>query len=63
MDRAASESLTRFRCPWTIKGVTKQLYLNFDDYLKKKAIIWLSQTLGKSISKLVADDYEMNGLY
>ena len=63
IDRAASEKLTRFSSPWTIKGIRKQAFLQFDDHLRRKAVIWLSTTLKKSISKLVADDYEKNGLY
>jgi glucosamine-6-phosphate deaminase len=56
LDRAAAADLTRIRTPWVVGEVqwTRELEI--------QAVIWLSQTTGKSILKLDALDYRENRL-
>lgn len=61
IDKAAADLLLRYQAPWTVKG-HKEPMIIFDDYLKKKAVVWLSQKLKKPISKLSEEDYEKNHL-
>ena len=61
IDKAAADLLTRYQSPWMVKG-HKEPMLYFDDYLKKKAVVWLSLRLNKPISKLTEEDYEKNHL-
>jgi len=56
MDEAASSEITRVKTPWLVKSCV------WDDYLKLKAITWLSNLLGKSILKLTDKDYNDNGM-
>lgn len=55
-DRAASGHLTRIRTPWLVERV------HWTPELEKRAVIWLSQTCGRSILKLVDGDYHAHGL-
>ena len=43
------------RYPWAYNKKTK-----WNDRMKKRAIIWLSQRVGKPVLKLTALDYEKN---
>ena len=36
LDHASAAKLTRFACPWKIKGIKKATFLTFDEHLKKK---------------------------
>ncbi|ARS35512.1 glucosamine-6-phosphate deaminase [Pontibacter actiniarum] len=54
-DDAASE-LTRFNTPWLVKDCV------WDEQLTKKAVIWLSEKLGKPILKLTDEDYNTHGM-
>lgn len=56
LDEPAASELTRFKTPWLVKDCV------WDNELKKKAVIWLSQQVSKPILKLVADDYNNNGM-
>ncbi|MEL7499194.1 MAG: glucosamine-6-phosphate deaminase [Planctomycetota bacterium] len=56
MDISAAQGLTRFRCPWLMKEI------EWDDYLTRKAVIWLAQELEKPILKLTDEDYNEEGL-
>jgi len=56
LDEAAAAELTRFDTPWLVKDC------EWDEQLIKKAVIWLSNTLGKPILKLTEDDYNSNGM-
>ncbi|MGY3215411.1 glucosamine-6-phosphate deaminase [Mucilaginibacter sp. HD30] len=56
LDEPAASELTRFKTPWLVKDCV------WDNELKKKAIIWLAEHAGKPILKLVADDYNNNGM-
>ncbi|MCL4164064.1 UNVERIFIED_CONTAM: hypothetical protein GTU68_015901, partial [Idotea baltica] len=56
MDISAAQSLTRFRCPWLMKQI------QWDDFVTRKAVIWLAQKLGKPILKLTDEDYNEEGL-
>ena len=51
IDQAASESLTRSRCPWRIGKV------DWDDHRIRKAVIWLAQETRKPILKLTDEEY------
>lgn len=56
VDKAASVELTRVKSPWLV-GMC-----NWEDSLMCKAVIWLSQKVGKSILKLTDTDYNENNL-
>lgn len=56
LDQDAASELTRYKTPWLVKDCL------WDEYLIKKAVIWLSQTLGKSVLKLTEDDYNSHGM-
>ena len=56
IDVAAAGRLTRVATPW-LRG-----HCQWDDVLQRRAVIWLSQKLGKAISKLTAEDYAESGL-
>lgn len=55
IDSAASTQLTRFRYPWLVGAVS------WDSQMKKRAVTWLSNRLGKPILKLVDEDYNESG--
>ncbi|MEO6850404.1 MAG: glucosamine-6-phosphate deaminase, partial [Mucilaginibacter sp.] len=56
LDEAAAAELTRFGTPWLVKDCV------WDNLLKKKAVIWLAGTVGKSILKLTEEDYNNHGM-
>ena len=56
LDEDAASLLTRFDTPWLVKDC------DWNKRLIKKAVVWLSQTLGKPILKLTDDDYNNNGM-
>ncbi|WP_394332892.1 glucosamine-6-phosphate deaminase [Pontibacter flavimaris] len=56
LDEAAASELTRFNTPWLVKDCV------WDIQMRKKAVIWLSQTLNKPILKLTEEDYNNNGM-
>ncbi len=56
LDKGAAEYLTRFQAPWLV-GMC-----DWEESLISKAVIWLSQKLGKPILKLTGEDYGENGL-
>jgi glucosamine-6-phosphate deaminase len=56
LDPAAAAELTRIKTPWVVGEVT------WDRKLEIEAVIWLSQTTGKSILKLDPEDYRENHL-
>ncbi|MCX2740381.1 glucosamine-6-phosphate deaminase [Pontibacter anaerobius] len=56
LDESAASELTRFNTPWLVKDCV------WDLQLRKKAVIWLSQTLNKPILKLTDEDYNNNGM-
>lgn len=56
MDEEASAELTRVKTPWLVKSCI------WDDHLKLKAIVWLSNLLNKPILKLTDKDYNDNGM-
>lgn len=57
LDEAAAAALTRFDTPWLLGSC------QWDDKLKRKAVLWLSQKVNKPILMLTAEDYVENGLY
>src|ERR1700761_9766211 len=56
LDADAASMLTRFDTPWLVKDCI------WDEQLKKKAVIWLSDKTQKPILKLVEEDYNNNGM-
>lgn len=56
LDKGAAEELTRFKAPWLV-GMC-----NWDEDLICKAVVWLSQRVGKPILKLTDEDYGENNL-
>jgi len=56
LDTDAAKKLTRFDTPWLVKDV------EWNSYNQKKAVVWLSQKLNKSILKLTDKDYNNNSL-
>lgn len=57
LDRAAAESLTRYKSPWVL-GVP----VKWEPDLIRKAVIWLARRLEKPILKLTDEDYNEAGL-
>ena len=56
IDTAASAELTALKTPWLVTTCT------WEESLKLKAVVWLSELLKKSILKLTNTDYTDNGL-
>jgi glucosamine-6-phosphate deaminase len=56
LDKEASSELTRIKTPWLVVSCV------WTEDLKKKAIVWLSELLQKSILKLTDKDYNNNGM-
>lgn len=56
LDESAASSLTRFNTPWLVKDCV------WENKLKKKAVIWLAETLKKPILKLTEEDYNNHGM-
>lgn len=57
VDRAAAAELTREKTPWLVRECDWK-----DEYLLKRAVIWLAQFEKKPILKLTARDYTENGM-
>lgn len=56
LDEAAASGLTRFDTPWLVKDCI------WDNALKKKAVIWLANSVHKPILKLTEEDYNNHGM-
>ena len=56
LDEAASAELTRIKTPWLVGDVA------WDAGLVRKAVVWLAETCGRAILKLVEEDYNEHGL-
>jgi glucosamine-6-phosphate deaminase len=56
LDEAAASELTRFDTPWLVKDCV------WDNILKKKAVIWLANEIGKPVLKLTEEDYNNHGM-
>jgi glucosamine-6-phosphate deaminase len=56
LDEGAALELTRVKTPWLVTACV------WDESLKLKAVVWLSELLGKSILKLTDTDYNNNGM-
>jgi len=61
LDHAAAAELTRFKTPWLL-GAMSDFNLTWDIANTRRAVIWLSLTLGKPILKLTDEDYNEHGL-
>jgi glucosamine-6-phosphate deaminase len=57
LDAAAGSELTRFKTPWLVRDCDWT-----DEFLIKRAVIWLSQKEKKPILKLTTRDYAENGM-
>ncbi len=56
LDTQASLELTRVKTPWLVSSCI------WTEDLKRKAVVWLSELLNKSILKLTDKDYNNNGM-
>ncbi len=56
LDEDAASDLTRFDTPWLVKDCV------WTNQLKKKAVIWLAQTVHKPILKLTEEHYNNHGM-
>lgn len=56
LDEDAASELTRFNTPWLVKDCV------WTNQLKKKAVIWLAQTVNKPILKLTEEHYNNHGM-
>ena len=56
LDREASSEITRVKTPWLVTSCV------WEDNLKRRAVVWLSELLNKSILKLTDKDYNNNGM-
>ncbi|HWD88113.1 MAG TPA: glucosamine-6-phosphate deaminase [Mucilaginibacter sp.] len=56
LDQDAASELTRFDTPWLVKDC------DWINGLKKKAVIWLAETLNKPILLLTEEDYNSHGM-
>ena len=56
LDNQSASELTRFKTPWLVGTC------DWIDSMKRRAIVWLCETTGKSILKLTDEDYNKNGL-
>src|SRR3989440_1236081 len=61
LDAAAAAELTRFKTPWLL-GSMEDFGLKWDDTTTRKAAIWLSEQVNKSLLKLTDEDYNEHGL-
>ncbi len=56
LDMEAASKLTRINTPWIVKDV------DWDDFMTKKAVVWLSEKTERPILKLTDNDYNQNYL-
>jgi len=49
LDAPAAEKLTRFACPWIINGANGSFEAEYDEFMTKKAVAWLSEKTNKFI--------------
>ncbi len=56
LDRGASSQLCRIRYPWRVRAV------EWDDWMIRRAVTWLSVALGKPVLKLLDEDYNEHGM-
>ena len=56
LDTEASSEITRVKTPWLVTSCI------WEDNLKRRAVVWLSELLNKSILKLTDKDYNNNGM-
>ena len=56
LDEASSAELTRVKTPWQVGPI------EWNDEILRKAVVWLSLSLGKPILKLTDEDYSEHGM-
>ena len=59
LDQAAAAELTRFKTPWKLEGGPA---IAWDDFMTRKAVIWLAEKVQKPILKLTDEDYNEHAL-
>ncbi|NNF03741.1 MAG: glucosamine-6-phosphate deaminase, partial [Rhodothermales bacterium] len=57
VDDAAAQELTRIKTPWVVRNV------EWTDALATRAVIWLSERVGKSIMTLESTDFHRHNLH
>lgn len=57
LDQASAAELTRIKTPWLVNHS-----IEWDNQMKKRAVIWLSQKTNKVILKLTNEDYNEYGM-
>lgn len=57
LDEPGASELTRIKTPWLLHSISWD-----DDLVVRKAVVWLSQYLGKPILKLTNNDYMEHGM-
>ncbi|NNE69959.1 MAG: glucosamine-6-phosphate deaminase [Rhodothermales bacterium] len=57
LDRAAASELTREKTPWQVRAV------EWDEALAKRAVIWLSEKVGRAILRLEESDFHRQHLH
>lgn len=57
LDRAAASELTREKTPWQVRSV------EWDEALAKRAVIWLSERVGRAILRLEESDFHRQHLH
>ncbi len=66
LDEAAAAELTRFKTPWLVEMENSKWKIEkgvvWDDFMTRKAVIWLAKKVGKAILKLTDEDYNEHGL-
>ena len=61
LDGASAAELTRLRTPW-LMGALSEMGRTWDDAITRRAVLWLSLTVGKPILKLTNEDYNEHAL-
>lgn len=61
-DAAAAATLTEVAAPWLISGADSAEVVEFTPEMTRKAVIWLALRTGKSVLRLVDDDYREHQL-
>jgi glucosamine-6-phosphate deaminase len=56
LDDAAASDLTRVKTPWLVDSCV------WDNFMTRRAVVWLCQKTAKPILKLTDEDYNENGL-
>lgn len=61
-DAAAAATLTEMAAPWLISGADSAAVVEYTPEMTRKAVIWLALRTGRSVLRLVDDDYREHQL-